>query len=709
MDIDGKNYCARCMREMETEGVCPYCGYDPDLLTRDTSALERGTLLNGRYQLGAVIGRGGFGITYAAWDEILGTPVAVKEYFPADFCTRNTEVSDEAVPIESKKAAYLDGLRRFQRESHLLAELQGIPVVVKVLDFFPENGTTYIAMEYIHGKPVDAWVQEKRLATKEILKLIRPVFDALVQTHQQGVLHRDLTPGNILVCEDETIKLIDFGSAAELERSGGTVVLTRKYAAVEQYGREHGTQGPWTDVYGLAAVTYALMTGTEPQESVLRVYNDELKSTKKCGVNLKKDQHAAMMNALAVDPGKRTQSMEEFRARLYRLPMPQEIIRRRRTIRRISIAAAALLLLLAAVLANFSLGLPLHEGLLMSLRGDGWHITKATSAKAEQSLPDSLLGIPVTTVDSNAFRENPDLEKVEVPGSVRRIGDAAFYGCPKLNSIILNEGITQAGVSSFAECPKLTVAELPESLKEVPDGIFNGASEDFLIWGKRKSRAEEYAAEKKIRFADGSEMDFKPAEGGLMLTRLESTAENLVIPSYVGGVPVVAIADGIRITDAVDLELPEHLRAIPASLCENNRSLTRLRTGDDVQIIGDCAFAGCVQLKDFAWPRSLQTLDGYITFYGCENLRIVVLPDGIEHFDLSHFVGCDNLSFLKLPASVKDLGEMDGTYFFPHLTVLVERDNTYAEGYCLKWDLGYMYVDENEWIFEWEEYLRARR
>ena len=707
MDIDGKIYCSRCMREMETEGACPRCGYEPTG-KRNLSALEQGTLLNGRYQLGAVIGQGGFGITYAAWDEILGAPVAVKEYFPVDFCTRNTEQSDEVVPLESKRAAYLDGMHRFQRESHLLAELQGIPAVVKVLDFFPENGTTYIAMEYIHGIPLDEWVKKEKLNTQEILKLIRPVVDALVQTHQQGVLHRDLTPGNILVREDGTIKLIDFGSAAELERSGGTVVLTRKYAAVEQYGQEHGAQGPWTDVYGIAAVLYALLTGTEPQESVLRVYSDEMKPVRKCGVRLKKEQDTALENALTVDPAKRTQSMEEFRARLYHLPMPQEIIRHRRTMRRIGIAAAIILLLAAVVLANFSIGLPLSEGLLVSLRGDGWHITRATGVKAERMLPEEIIGMPVTTVESGAFRGNETLEKVEVPGSIREIGDTAFYGCPQLKKAVLQEGTMKIGVAGFAECPKLTEVELPESLENIPVDMLNGTPDELMIWGKRGSASEIFATDNHLRFADGSEMNFEPVEGGLMLTRLESDAENLVIPSYVNETPVVEIAEGIRIQNAVNLELPEHLTAIPASLCENNRALTNLKMGDEVQIIEDSAFAGCTYLKDFAWPKNLETLEGYVTFYGCENLRIVVLPDRIKSFDFSHFVGCDNLTILKLSSEIEHIGEADGTYFFPHLNVIVERDS-YGEYYCFNWGgAGILYEDENDWIYEWDAYLRSK-
>ena len=161
MEIRGLFYCSRCMRGMETDGVCPHCGYDGKG-EKDASVLEEGTLLNGRYQLGAVIGKGGFGITYAAWDENLDRPVAVKEFFPSVLVTRNTGLSDEVVCPEKYRTGFLEGRLRFERESRLLATLREIPNVVEVLDYFSENETAYIVMEYIHGVTLDAWAAEKK-------------------------------------------------------------------------------------------------------------------------------------------------------------------------------------------------------------------------------------------------------------------------------------------------------------------------------------------------------------------------------------------------------------------------------------------------------------------------------------------------------------------------------------------------------------------
>ena len=126
MEINGHNYCSRCMRETAPGSVCPHCGYDgsPE---QNPQVLEEGTLLNGKYQLGALIGKGGFGITYAAWDENLDRPVAVKEYFPQDFVTRNVNQGDEVVCLDKYETHFLAGRLRFERESHLLAALREIP------------------------------------------------------------------------------------------------------------------------------------------------------------------------------------------------------------------------------------------------------------------------------------------------------------------------------------------------------------------------------------------------------------------------------------------------------------------------------------------------------------------------------------------------------------------------------------------------------
>lgn len=631
MEINGLYYCSRCMRRMEADGSCPHCGYD-GMQERNPSALEEGTLLNDKYQLGAVIGQGGFGITYAAWDENLDRPVAVKEYFPAGFVTRNTDVSDEVVCLEKYQAAFLEGRLRFERESHLLAALQEIPNVVKVLDYFSENNTAYIVMEYIHGVPLDEWSAGQKLKPAQVLQIMRPVADALVLLHRQGVVHRDLKPDNMLVEEDGSIRLIDFGAAMEIERQGGTIILSRGYAPVEQYGKEYGRQGPWSDVYSLAAVIYELLTGAALQEALLRAQRDDLKSPAALGVKINKKQSAALMAALAVQPEKRTQSMEEFRAGLYMLPMPEQVQWRRRMQRRLMTAFCVILLFAALIAANFTTGLPLGHGLLYSLRTDGWHILREWQNQSRRELPGNILGLPVTAIGRDAFRGDETLEQVTLPPDLRALGDQAFYGCSRLREVYLNENLETIGLNAFG-----------------------GAADNLLVWGKRNGVQEVYAQSNRLHFVDGSEMDFEENETGLTLTRLDSAAETLIIPSYVNGVPVTQIKDGIKIEKSAEIYFPSCLAVIPERICAGNQALTAIHIGERTAHIGKSAFSGCAGLSAVHWGEGLQTI-GDDAFSGA-GLVEAVLPDGVAQIGEAAFCLCADMTHFFMPDSVETIGE----------------------------------------------------
>ena len=651
MDIDGKLYCPKCMRETEHEGVCPHCGYDP-AQKPPVAALGMGTLLNDRYQLGAVIGQGGFGITYAAWDELLGRPVAIKEYFPADYCVRNTELSDEVETTEKARAIYLDGMLRFQRESHLLAELQGIPEIVKVLDFFSENNTAYIVMEFIRGLPVDRWVREKKLKTDDILKLMRPAINALVSTHRQGVLHRDLTPSNILVQEDGSIKLIDFGSATTREQSKGTIMLTRKYAPIEQYGSEHGAQGPWTDVYGISAVLYALLCNEEPQEAVQRIYGDKLKTLKKQKVSIKKYQNAAIMEGLQVRPENRIQSMDELRSRLYNLPLPEAILRHQRAVRRIGIASALAFVILSVLAANFSVGLPLGQGLMYSLRSDGWHIKGEMVEKAERELPEKRLGVRVSQIDSGAFRKDKSLAKVSIPGSVHTIGDSAFYGCGSLESVTLDENVKSIGAAAFAECSRLETVFLPESLDRIDDTAFFNVSQSASLLVHEGSAAHQWAVKTGTGYVCGLKYQVNGEE--ICISAVADTEGNIVLPSRLEGKKVTAISEGVQLLAPQRVRLPEGLVRIPDYMFTES-SITEVYLGSSLEVIGEVAFGGAEKLQSIRLPDSVHVIDDG-AFYYTPSLKHIEIGDQVTYIGDSAF-RYSGIGGIDLPSSVETIGQ----------------------------------------------------
>ena len=342
MDISGVYLCSRCMRPIEEEAVCPYCGYDHREQENENPALSRGTLLNGRYQLGSVIGFGGFGITYAAYDEVLQTPVAIKEYFPREFARRDTEETDDLQVSEENRSLYQVGREHFIREARVLGMMKDIRGVVTVQDYFEENETAYIVMEYIRGTPLEAYAG--KVKPGQLFAMLREPIDALTVLHKQGILHRDITPSNLLVQEDGSVKLIDFGAAARMDREQSMILITKRYAPLEQYGTSGQALGPWTDIYGLCATIYHVLTGEAPPDALSRSQKDELIPLGKRRLRLKSWQARAVMKGLEVNPKKRPQSMEEFRSILYNTPMPEEIRLRRKIRRQYGAATAGILL-----------------------------------------------------------------------------------------------------------------------------------------------------------------------------------------------------------------------------------------------------------------------------------------------------------------------------------------------------------------------------
>lgn len=256
-----------------------------DARTPSTGSPAAGNVLNAlpaglrlqEYSLDSVLGYGGFGITYLATDHNLKCNVAIKEYLPADQAVRADGTS---LHPKSPGAAEIFqwGLSRFIEEARALASFNH-PHIVRVLRFFEANNTAYMVMELVGGQPLGEWVKHKRPLTEaQLLAVVRPVLDGLALIHANGFLHRDIKPGNIHMRGDADPVLLDFGAARKFVTGKGgelTAIVTPGYAALEQY-HSHGQQGPWTDLYSVAAVMYGIITGQRPIEAPARTRDDPL-------------------------------------------------------------------------------------------------------------------------------------------------------------------------------------------------------------------------------------------------------------------------------------------------------------------------------------------------------------------------------------------------------------------------------------------------
>ena len=278
-------------------------------------ALSLGTVLAGQYVIEKVLGQGGFGITYKANNHKTGEKVAVKEFFPDTLAYREkTQVI--SYPGE-RDENFQYGKAGFLQEAQTLAQFLENKNIVHIHSYFEENGTAYFVMDYIEGTSFDEYLKQHggKISVLEAEKILIPIMDALEAVHAKGIIHRDVTPDNIYICSDGTVKLLDFGAAryslGDKSRSLD-VILKHGFAPKEQYTR-HGRQGSYTDIYSLAATFYFAITGRRPPDSVDRLEEDDLIPPSSLGIDITDYQEEALFKALEVQPQNRFASMSDFK------------------------------------------------------------------------------------------------------------------------------------------------------------------------------------------------------------------------------------------------------------------------------------------------------------------------------------------------------------------------------------------------------------
>lgn len=312
--------CLRCMKISDDVGICPFCGREKAGQLTWSKALAPGTILNNKILIGNILGKGGYGITYIGYDMLLEYRVAIKEFFPDEMVDRAEDGMTVLVLDEVNGEEYQRETTAYLREARVLAEFSKFPGIVAIKDLFYENNTGYLIMEYLENgnlrKYVDA--QGGWLDVKEALELMEPVISVLGRLHKSGLIHRDISPDNIMMDEDGSMKLIDFGGSKKVGLNNQQVFLGKwGFAPLEQMLSKLSEQGPWTDIYGICATLYCIMTSEVPQASYERNEKDELIDIAQYNINIDKKVAAGIMKGLAMNPRDRQQSIDELYKDLY--------------------------------------------------------------------------------------------------------------------------------------------------------------------------------------------------------------------------------------------------------------------------------------------------------------------------------------------------------------------------------------------------------
>lgn len=309
--------CPGCFQQKGSDvATCPRCGYNPEA-PRSLSLLPVQTPLK-RYVIGEKLGQGGFGITYRGFDLKLKMRVAIKEYYPSDFVSRSNDRKTVMLISSENGSLFQYGLQAFVNEAHTLAQLQH-PNLVRVLNLFEMNGTAYLVMDYYEGETLHDYLArqpDKKLPWRQAVSLLLPVLDGLAEVHRNGFMHRDVKPRNLYLTQRGQLVLLDFGAARQVvsDRTRSLAIYTSGYGAYEQHVQ--GEQGPWTDVYGVAATLYFALTAHVPPPASERKQKDSRKPARHFSPDLPPALDNVLNRALVVEPKKRLQTIEEFEQQL---------------------------------------------------------------------------------------------------------------------------------------------------------------------------------------------------------------------------------------------------------------------------------------------------------------------------------------------------------------------------------------------------------
>lgn len=404
--------CMNCFSVKGQYEVCPYCGYVEGTPPVQPHCLTPGTILGNHFIVGTVIGFGGFGITYKCYDTTLGIIVAAKEFYPMGLVNRSPGETKVGLLSGERREQYNVQLKRFFMEAQSVAQFGKAKDIVNIYDYFEENKTAYIIMEYIDGILLKDYLEKQGAMPAEVaLGVIMPIIEGVKKIHSKGIIHRDISPDNIFITDENSIKIFDFGAAqlnSSKEGMTGEKVIKVGYSAPEQY-RDKSRQGFYTDIYSVGAILYQMLTGRKPIESTERERRDKLKSPLELGVKVNSNVDRAVMEAIAVQPELRYQDIRQFEEALRNkrtAEYPKDKIKKRKRKRNWIIGTAATLILAMGVGIGlyFTILKPESEIFDLAIKDDTRIMVWVENEDQKEQLE---------TLVENGFKQGEDLSAAE--------------------------------------------------------------------------------------------------------------------------------------------------------------------------------------------------------------------------------------------------------------------------------------------------------
>ncbi len=309
--------CMGCMNELDQNGQCQYCSYT-DNIPHLQAYLEPKTVLDNRYIIGKMLSYNGEGASYICYDMVGKCKCVCREYMPDTLCERDSS-TQELIVNKDCLAKYKTFMSEFADVNRTLSKMRNLHHIATARDMFNANNTTYVVLEYVEGVSLKKFLQSNSgfLTWEQVKKLFVPLFTTLSIIHNAGIIHRGISPENIIVTTDGELKLTGFCiSSIRTSNTGLLPEFYSGYTAPEQYSSLEW-QGTWTDVYAMAAVLYRILTGTMPLDAQTRTKNDTLVEPARINPRISPHISKVIARAMAVKGEERIQTVTELVSALF--------------------------------------------------------------------------------------------------------------------------------------------------------------------------------------------------------------------------------------------------------------------------------------------------------------------------------------------------------------------------------------------------------